>query len=136
MFEDIGEYIKKTREERQSHLDLNENCIEIGGHSSTCFKGLLAYHLQTTIPTRNKIVLCHACNNQKCSNVKHLYWGTYRDNYDDYIATGALTWGEATARKYGRGQFAKVGSIGGKGNRGKPKSPEHRAKIAESLRKK
>lgn len=83
MFEDISEYIKKPREERRSHLKLDEPCIRIGGHSSTVFKGLLAHYLKTTIPTRQRILLCHACNVGDCSNVNHLYWGTDSDNFQD-----------------------------------------------------
>lgn len=83
MFQDVNEYIKKTRDERRAHLDLNSPCIRIGGHASTVYKGLLAHFLKTTIPTRQKIFLCHACNIGDCSNPKHLYWGTPRDNYID-----------------------------------------------------
>jgi hypothetical protein len=85
MFEDISEYIKKTREERTSHLKLDEPCIRIGGHSSTVYKGLLAHYLKTTIPTRSKprVLLCHACNVSDCSNVNHLYWGTDKENFAD-----------------------------------------------------
>lgn len=134
MFEDITEYIKKSKTERQAHLDMSEPCSEIGGHSSTCFKGLLAYYVKTTIPARNKILLCHACHNGRCSNVKHLYWGTYKDNYDDHIANGGLNFGQSVANKHGLSQLKEASSRGGKGNRGKSKSPEHKAKIAESLR--
>ena len=83
MFTDIDDYMCQTREERRAHLMLDSACIEIGGHASTVFKGLLAHHLMTTIPTNKKVYLCHACNNAKCSNVFHLYWGTPRDNYLD-----------------------------------------------------
>lgn len=87
-FENIDDYMKHSRDERRFHLKLNESCIEIGGHSSTVFKGLLAYFLKTTIPTRHKIHLCHACNNSKCSNPEHLYWGSPKDNVADTIKAG------------------------------------------------
>jgi hypothetical protein len=78
----------KTREERMQHLNLSESCIEIGGYDSREYRGLLAHYLKTTIPTHvNKekryACLCHACNNHKCSNPKHLYWGSYTDNIED-----------------------------------------------------
>lgn len=87
MFIPIEDYIQKTREERRQHLALSNACIEIGGHSSTVFKGLLAYHLKTTIPTRIRVLLCHACNNAACSNPDHLYWGTDSDNRIDYVTS-------------------------------------------------
>ena len=29
--------------------------------------------------------MCHACNNGKCSNPKHLYWGTASENRMDRV---------------------------------------------------
>ena len=75
---DINEFITRPREERRSHLDLTESCCERGGNS-TNHKGVLAQYLNTTIPS-GRILLCHGCNNDKCSNPKHLYWGTDYDN--------------------------------------------------------
>lgn len=85
-FRDIKEYMKLSREERRSHLDLNEECIEIGG-DSRLFRGLLAHFLKTTIGSRN-IHVCHACNNSGCSNPVHLYWGTPKDNWQDAKESG------------------------------------------------
>jgi hypothetical protein len=74
--------------ERQVHLKLDERCIERGG-CSTNHKGVLAEFLQTTIPNgKEGIFLCHACHNGKCSNPKHLYWGTPSENIEDSIANG------------------------------------------------
>lgn len=70
---DIKEFIKESREVRRAHLQLEEPCCERGGNS-TNHKGVLAQYLDTTIPS-GRILLCHACNNEKCSNPKHLYWG-------------------------------------------------------------
>lgn len=74
---------------RQFHLKLNESCVERGG-CSTHFKGVLAEYLQTTIPhgRNDKVFLCHACHNDKCSNPKHLYWGTPSENVHDAIKNG------------------------------------------------
>jgi late competence protein required for DNA uptake (superfamily II DNA/RNA helicase) len=83
MYIKIDEYMKLPKIERQQHLNLNESCIEIGGINSCEYRGLLAHFLKTEIPTRKKVYLCHACNNSKCSNVLHLYWGTPTENVSD-----------------------------------------------------
>jgi len=118
----------KTQEERQRHLNLSEECIEIGGNSPR-FRGLLAHHLKTTIPTGMKINLCHACNNAKCSNPKHLYWGTAGENMSDRMKIG--NWKspfDAMVEKYGVEKAKELcatggsagGKIGGKASKGKP----------------
>lgn len=118
MFTDITLYMQKTREERRLHLKLDEPCIEIGANSQTC-RALLAHHLETTIAKGHFVQLCHACNNHKCSNKNHLYWGSAKDNVADSIAAG--TWKNLSTRtvsKYGiekaREMRSKSGTLGGK----------------------
>ena len=134
----IEDYIKQPKEERQDHLDLTDPCIERcgpakGGLSSYC-KGLMAHLLDTTIPSGHKIHICHACNNAKCSNPKHLYWGTAQENRLDQGETKSA-W-ERTVEKYGLEKAKamnsrnKLGNKGGAGNKGKAKSEEHRQKIS------
>lgn len=125
MFENIEEYILKTRDERRKHLDLNEKCIEIGGIDSTEYRGLVAHFLKTAIPTKCKnIQLCHGCNNGKCSNPKHLYWGTVKDNYRDSIDCGSRIhiW-KQFEQKVGKEEAIKrrkeISSKGGKAKRKK-----------------
>jgi hypothetical protein len=101
---DIVEYMSQSRDERRTHLDLSSVCSEIGGNSSIEFKGLLAYSLGTTIPTKqgHSIMLCHACGNSKCSNTRHLYWGTSKDNHLDSVGHGTYANIVArTAQKHG-----------------------------------
>lgn len=132
MFIDVIEYMKKSKQERQDHIDLEQNCIEIGGSDSTNYKGLLAHFLKTTIPNNTtlkgneKIMLCHACNNHGCSNPKHLYWGSPRENYDDLIATGkwrpfdtVKKYGEEKAKEMRRRAGSLGGLSGGGHNKGK-----------------
>ena len=122
----MKDYIKNSREKRREHLKLDESCIEIGGYDSREYRGLLAHHLKTEIPTHEniKIMLCHACNNPKCSNVNHLYWGTTKDNTIDSIEAG--TWKsfyQRTVDKYGETKAKEMqrknSSKGGKTNKGR-----------------
>lgn len=106
MFERMEDYIKKTREERRSHLDLKEPCVEIGGYDSREYRGLLAHYLKTTIPTTRNggqksryACLCHACHNHGCSNPRHLYWGTYADNNIDQQENGTMPVAKTKVKK-------------------------------------
>ena len=133
----IEDYITQSKEQRQQHIDLTDQCVERGGPqkgglSSYC-KGLMAHLLDTTIPSGHKIHVCHACNNEKCSNPKHLYWGTAQENRLDQQKDSV--W-ERTVKKYGEEEAKRInseirkGNKNGSGNKGKPKSEEHKAKIA------
>lgn len=138
---DLEEYIKLSKKERQTHINLNELCLERGGNS-TNHRGVLAQFLHTNIPG-HKILLAHACNNAKCSNPHHLYWSTHRENtVEDGTTFG--TWKNAwqrTVEKYGLEEAKRLNSRSdkskaGKGNAGKPKSEEHKKKISEALKNK
>ena len=124
IFVDINKYMKLSREERRKHLHLESDCIEIGGLSQF-FRGLLAHHLGTTIGDRS-VYVCHACNNPKCSNPNHLYWGTPTDNIIDQKEAG--TWksayqkmleknGPEATRKMLSQRARSGGKIGGGHNR-------------------
>ena len=132
---DIYEYIALAKEIRQEHLKLDEACIERGA-GSYYFKGLLAHQLDTTIPTGHKIHLCHACNNGACGNPNHMYWGTAQENRQDQVENNGKSVWERTIEKYGLEEAkklnskSKLGNQGGAGNKGKPKSEEHKRKIA------
>lgn len=136
MFKPINEYILLTREARRSHLVLGEPCSEIGGYSKE-FRGMLAYHLKTTIPSGRKIFLCHACHNDKCSNVNHLYWGSPKDNaidcFEDRGTIHSRTSPEVRLRQHKNA--VSRGSKGGKGNLGKPKSEEHTKNVSVAITK-
>lgn len=139
----IEEYILLTQEERQTHLRLEESCIERGGFSTYC-KGLMAHILDTSIPSGKKIHVCHACHNAKCSNPNHLYWGTPRENQLDAISQGKpISPYHAVLAKHGvevanamNRRTSESARRAGKGNIGTKKSEEHKRKIAESVRRK
>lgn len=136
----LKEYILLPKQERQQHTDLTLPCIDRGGNS-TNHKGVLAQYLNTNIPSGH-ILLCHACGNEKCSEPRHLYWGTYRENtVEDGTEFG--TWKDPWTRlveKHGHEKACELnsrkmsGNTNGSGNKGKPKSEEHKRKIAESIR--
>lgn len=109
-YTDIAEHMKLSREQRRVHLDLTTPCVLIGGKDSREYRGLLAHHLGTTIPTgKFKIVLCHACNTSGCSNPHHLYWGTRQDNHLDAVEAGAWqSIRDRTKRKYGDEKFQEM----------------------------
>jgi len=133
----VEDWIVESREVRSAHLDMNDPCIERGGNS-TVHRGVLAQYLDTNMP--EKIDLCHYCGNGKCSNPKHLYWGTRKENIEDAKRHGtwANQWdrlvekvGIEAAREHMKtiSDPAKAGA----GNKGKPKSEEHKRNISKSL---
>jgi hypothetical protein len=108
MFEDVNEYMKRPLVERQVHLNLDDDCIDIGGNSEN-FRGLLAHYLKTNMPKGIRIQLCHACGNKSCSNPVHLYWGTPKENIADSIAHGTHenAW-VRMVKKYGEDEVREI----------------------------
>ena len=140
MLKTITEYMLLSRDDRRNHLKLDTPCDERGLVYSYHLTGLLAYFLGTTIPKKgDNAIVCHGCNNAKCSNPNHLYWGSYMDNHYDQVENG--TWESPFARakkKYSDEEISKIYSENSKGNKGnkKPRSEEHKRKISESIKNK
>lgn len=111
--------MKKSIRIRRHHLQLKSACIMLGNSDSRLCKGLLAHFLKTTLPSRRTIHLCHACNNASCSNPKHLYWGTPKENVKDAIVSGRRkTLYEYMKHKYTptecKAIWSRAGKIGSK----------------------
>lgn len=134
----VDEYITLSKTERQSHLKLNEQCIERGSSNSFIFKGLLAHFLDTTIPSGKMIQLCHACHNGACCNPSHLYWGTPKENKQDETDNGGKTIWQKMVDKHGleeaRAMQARKSNKNGMGNAGKLKSEQHRLNLSISVK--
>jgi hypothetical protein len=135
----VENYLLKLQTERQIHLDLTDLCIERGG-ISTNHRGVLAQYLDTPIYGK-PADLCHACHNEKCSNPKHLYWGTRKENTQDSKNNGTFQpiW-DRMVEKYGyeeaRNMQRRPNNKGGAKNKGIPKTDEHRIKISEAIKAK
>lgn len=111
----LQEYMRLPKNERQKHLSLDEDCLERGGNS-TCHKGVLAEFLGTQIPSGFGALLAHACHNGKCSNPKHLYWATPKENVDDLKrAGGFISIYQKLVNKYGLKQAKEILSSNAKG---------------------
>jgi hypothetical protein len=141
MIKNILEHMALSRSDRRQHLKLDQPCDERGLIYSYHLSGLLAYVLHTTIPKKgDNAIVCHGCNNARCSNPDHLYWGSYKDNHIDQVENG--TWESPHARtkkKYGEENVSEIYSINGKKERPggrKSKTEEHKQKISESIRNK
>ena len=136
---DAKESLKLPKEERQKHMDLSTPCKERGGNS-TNHRGVLAEFLDSNIPA-GRVILAHGCGNEKCSNPLHLYWATDRENIIEdgsKFGTYRSPW-ENKVAKYGYEEACKLQSrgdksAGGKTNKGKAKSEEHKKKIADAIR--
>ena len=144
MFTDAEEYVKlNNKESRQKHLDLSQECWLRGGNS-TNHRGVLAQYLNTSIP-KGRTICAHACNNGKCSNPQHMYWATdYENIVEDGPENGEFKsiW-QRSVDKYGlegaralNARSSEMASKAGAGNKGKPKSQEHKRKIAEAIARK
>ena len=130
----VEQWIKESKVVRTQHLNLEQPCVERGGNS-TVHRGVLAQYLNTNFPS--KVDLCHACHNDKCSNPRHLYWGSRKENIQDAKDNG--TWKtpwESIVAKYGYEESCKMnsnrmlGNTCGSGNKGKALSTEHKKNIA------
>jgi hypothetical protein len=101
--QNLNDYIKLPKHVRQQHLDLTTPCI-IRGTTSTHCRGILAHVLDTDMNTV-KVDCCHACNNEACSNPKHLYWGTRSENVKDFLEANPNARKQTAARGENNGNY-------------------------------
>ena len=79
----------KSRKERMKHCDLSTECIVETTKKReypNVYRNALAEYTKTTLPSGNEYHACHACNNGKCKNPKHIYWGTPKENQEDLLS--------------------------------------------------
>jgi len=145
-------YMSQSKQDRQSHLDLKESCVERilqtqykkSGYSYY-LKGLLAHFLDTNIPLRNKdginVLMAHACNNAKCANPKHLYWATHKENIEDSGSfyerdlkkngkQSIIDRNKRIAKERPSGFFSKINN-----RKGKPLSEQHKKNLSKAIKK-
>jgi hypothetical protein len=46
---------------------------------------------RTGPPASPSLLACHTCDNPRCCNPKHLFWGTHKDNAQDCVAKARHT---------------------------------------------
>ena len=84
-------YMNQTKTERQSHIDLNERCVNVADDVNprtqrSHVRAALSKFMGTG-PIKGAHA-AHACHNPRCSNMKHVYWGTPKENMEDAIENG------------------------------------------------
>ena len=81
----------ESRSYRMKHVDLKTPCIisekidTRGRASSIEYRKALAEFTNTTLPNGYEYHACHACNDGRCINPEHIYWGTPAENSDDLV---------------------------------------------------
>ena len=81
----------ESRSYRMKHVDLKTPCIisekiyTDGRAPSPVFRKALAEFTNTTLPNGYEYYACHACNDGRCINPEHIYWGTPAENADDLV---------------------------------------------------
>jgi len=111
----LPKYMELSLEKRQSHINSDSPCLELGCNSKDS-RALLAIFLNTTAEKMGtKGMLLHTCNNPKCSNPEHLYWGTAKENLADRHRDYPNLMKENARRKkekWGDDYFKVMGALG------------------------
>jgi hypothetical protein len=138
----IEEYMKFSLEKRKLHINLTLPCILKNGRDTKLNRKQLVHLLNIEDFPSGRILVCHACNNSNCINVNHVYFGTDLENIvldGKKFNTFKDVW-QRTVEKYTSEEISDIHSRGdkskgGKANKGKLKSEEHRKKISEAIKK-
>ncbi len=84
----LSEYMLLSREERISHIDLEDPCICYTRECRKRSRKKLLEYLSLLDDKPEKVQCCHLCNNVSisstpCINPRHLYFGTAQENILD-----------------------------------------------------
>ena len=91
----LSDYITTPREERTRHIDLSSSCVmdmtvTAAMRRHRARRGLLErFGIENDIDNwkRNSVAMCHLCDchsqNGWCTNLDHIYIGTYSENRKD-----------------------------------------------------
>lgn len=129
----INQHMQLTQKQRQNHIDLTDSCygfvITKGKNKGKLspFKGyaktsLLDFHQIENFSGR-QFQTCHLCPNHSqaphgfvCINPKHLYFGTAKENNNDYDSNGNPTGGKVPCSEKSKRAVSKTGKRTGAKN--------------------
>lgn len=120
-FERLKKYYEKYVVKQESCWDW-KGIIEHTGYGKLGIRPPIKAHRASWIihkgPIPKGLIVCHTCDNRKCTNPDHLWLGTHKDNIQDRIKKGRCNTAKGTQLKIARlsdGQVKKIKDLLKKG---------------------